>query len=169
MFLNRALVVCAAVAAMMAPSALADQWDHATYFTFNQPVEVPGQVLLPGTYTFRLLDSPSDRNIVEIMNRDQTKLYTVVLAVSADRLEPTSKPEVTFEERSATSPQAVRTWWYPGDPIGEQFIYWHAPTIQIEPTASLSLPAAPASNAPTSNVAVAHPAEAHAQSCMQGD
>lgn len=136
MFVNRALVVCATLAALIAPSALADEWDHATYFTFNQPVEVPGQVLAPGTYTFRLLDSSADRNIVEILNRDMTRLYTIVFAVPDYRLEPTSKPVMTFEERNAKSPRAVGTWWYPGDTIGEHFIYWHAPTVNIASAAS---------------------------------
>jgi hypothetical protein len=147
MFFNRALVVCAAMAAMIAPSALADEWNRATYFTFNRPLEVPGQVLLPGSYTFRLLDSPTDRNIVAIYNRDQTRLYAILFAVPDFRLDPPSRPEVTLEERSATSPQAIGAWWYPGEQYGEHFVYWHAPTVHMNSTAELSLPGAAAAPA----------------------
>jgi hypothetical protein len=51
-------------------SARADTWDKKTVVTFNQAVEVPGKVLPAGTYTFQLLDSPSDRHIVQIFTAD---------------------------------------------------------------------------------------------------
>lgn len=49
-----------------ATKAAAQTWDRKTYVTFNQPVEVPGKVLPPGTYVFKLLNSASDRDIVTI-------------------------------------------------------------------------------------------------------
>ena len=49
--------------------ATADLWDQRTIFTFSGPVEIPGQVLDAGTYVFKLADSSSDRNIVQVFNK----------------------------------------------------------------------------------------------------
>ena len=56
--------------ATLAPGARADEWNKKTVMTFSQPIEIPGQILPAGTYTFRLLDSPSDRHIVQIFSAD---------------------------------------------------------------------------------------------------
>jgi LPXTG-motif cell wall-anchored protein len=103
--------------------AMADEWNKATIVTFNKPVEIPGMVLKAGTYEFRLLDSPSDRQIVQILNAAGTHLYENVLAIPAYRSEPSDKPVVTFEERAQGAPEAVSTWFYPGDNSGEEFVY----------------------------------------------
>ncbi|HXM64439.1 MAG TPA: hypothetical protein VN950_26500, partial [Terriglobales bacterium] len=50
--------------------AAADDFDQKTVFTFSGPVEGPGQVLSAGTYVFKLADSSSDRNIVQVFNKD---------------------------------------------------------------------------------------------------
>ena len=56
------------------PAARADEWDQASKLTFNQPVQIPGRVLPAGTYWFILVDSLSDRNIVQIFNSDRSTL-----------------------------------------------------------------------------------------------
>ena len=68
------LFVCVGVLGAMLPQAKADEWNQKTIFTFSGPVEIPGQVLKPGTYVFKLMDSMSDRNIVEVFNKDETHL-----------------------------------------------------------------------------------------------
>ncbi len=57
-----------------APGARADQWDKKTIVTFNESVEIPGQVLPTGTYLFKLANSPSNRHIVQIWNADQNEI-----------------------------------------------------------------------------------------------
>jgi hypothetical protein len=73
------------------PSARADEWDQKTVFTFSAPVEIPGQVLLPGTYVFKLADSSSDRNIVQVFNKDESHLYGTFLAIADYRIKPSGK------------------------------------------------------------------------------
>lgn len=68
-----AAVACLSVA-FLRPSLKADEWDKKTVFTFNAPVEVPGQVLLPGSYVFKLLNTQSDRHIVQAFDKNQTRL-----------------------------------------------------------------------------------------------
>jgi hypothetical protein len=74
---NLKMVVFASAALLgsMLPQAKADDWDQKTIFTFSGPVEIPGQVLSAGTYVFKLADSASDRNIVQVFNKDQNHLY----------------------------------------------------------------------------------------------
>ena len=49
--------------------------------SFNQAVEVPGRVLAPGSYVFKLLDGDSQRTMVEIFTADRTQLLTTVMGV----------------------------------------------------------------------------------------
>ena len=115
-------------------SALAQNWNKTTRVTFSQPVEIPGisaQVLPAGTYVFRLLDSLSDRHIVQIFNEDQSRLYANILAIPNYRLRPTDKTVMTFTERSAGSPQAIRAWFYPGDNSGQEFVYPKARAVEL--------------------------------------
>ena len=79
------------LAAMSAPSIRADEYNKKTVMTFNQPVEIPGQILPAGTYTFKLLDSRSDRHIVQIFNADGTKLIATILTINDYRLQPTGR------------------------------------------------------------------------------
>src|SRR5579871_6421979 len=118
-------VVCAGLLAAMLPlpQAKADDWDQKTRFTFSGPVEIPGQVLSAGTYVFKLADSASDRTIVQVFNKDQNHSYGTFLTIPDYRLKPAGKPIITFDERAAGSPEAVRAWFYPGDDMGHQFVY----------------------------------------------
>ena len=120
-----ATIFCLSLAALaFSASVKADAWNKKTIVTFSQPVEVPGGVVLPAdTYVFKLLDSASNRHIVQIFNEDQTHIYATVLAIPNYRLRVTGKTVMTFEERAAGEPQAIRAWFYPGDNFGQEFVY----------------------------------------------
>ena len=79
--------------------------------------------MAPGTYYFKLLDSPAERHVVQIFNEDHTKLITTVLAIPNQRLEPAGKTILTYEERPSDQPMALKAWFYPGDNFGQQFVY----------------------------------------------
>src|SRR5437868_3295777 len=64
-------VACAALtltAAMAAAQAVPP--DRTTYVTFSGPVSIPGMTLPAGTYTFRIMDSQTDRHIVQIFDKE---------------------------------------------------------------------------------------------------
>src|SRR6202521_5487113 len=122
-------------------SARADTWDKKTVVTFNQAVEVPGKVLPAGTYTFQLLDSPSDRHIVQIFSADGTHIITTILAINNYRLEPTGETVMRFSERPGDSPDALRAWFYPGDNFGQEFVYPKVRAIQLAQTTKVIVPA----------------------------
>lgn len=110
-------------AASLTPAAKADEWDKRTVMTFTGPVEIPGQVLSAGTYVFKLADSDSDRTIVQIFTADEKQILATIIAIPDYRLDPSDKTLVTFEERAEGSPQAMHSWFYPGDNYGIEFIY----------------------------------------------
>jgi hypothetical protein len=105
------------------PATKADEWNKAVRITFKVPVEIPQMVLRPGTYVFCLTNSQGDRHVVQVFNADQSHLYENVLAIPASRRETTRDLDVTFEERPNGAPQAVKTWFYPGERDGQEFVY----------------------------------------------
>lgn len=114
------------VASLMPSRATANEYNKQTMVTFNEPVEVPGvdaQILPAGTYMFKLLDSDSDRNIVQILDPEGTHVYTTILAIANYRMHTTDKTVITFAERPAGTPPAIRAWFYPGDEWGQEFVY----------------------------------------------
>jgi hypothetical protein len=122
---------------MFVPSARADDWNRKTTITFSAPVEIPGVhlagwgVLPAGTYIFKILDSQSDRHIVQIFNQDETTVYATILAIPNYRLRATDKTVMTFRERPAGEPEALRAWFYPGRNWGEEFVYPKAKAIEL--------------------------------------
>jgi hypothetical protein len=134
-----ATTVCftALAAAILSPAAKADEWDQKTVITFSNPVEIPGVhlkgwgVLPAGTYVFKLLDSQSDRHIVQIFNKDQTTVYATILAIPNFRLKATDKTVMTFRETAPGEPESLRAWFYPGMNWGEEFVYPKAKAIEL--------------------------------------
>ena len=129
------IALCLAVLCVLAVStAKADDWNRKTVITFSGPFEVPGvgQHNLPaGTYVFKILDSQSDRHIVQIFNQDETKVLTTILAIPNYRLKTTDKTTITFRERPAGEPEALRAWFYPGRAWGEEFVYAKPRAIEL--------------------------------------
>ena len=107
----------------MVPHATADESDQRTIVTFSGPVEIPGQVLQAGTYVFKLAGSQSDRDIVQVLSKDEKHVYGTFLAIPDHRLRPAGKAIITFDESPAGSPEAVKAWFYPGDNYGHEFVY----------------------------------------------
>lgn len=97
----------------------------------NEPLEIPGRVLSPGTYVFKLLDDAGNRHIVQIFNADESHIYATILALPVYRLSPAGKTVITFEERTSGSPEALQAWFYPGDNYGEEFVYPKVRAIEI--------------------------------------
>src|ERR1700730_1477968 len=135
------LLAITLLSATVLSSVRADTWNKKTVVTFSQAVEVPGKVLPAGTYTFQLLDSPSDRHIVQIFSADGSQIITTILAINNYRLQPTGATVMKFNERPGDSPEALRAWFYPGDNFGQEFVYPKVRAIQLAQTTKVAVPA----------------------------
>jgi hypothetical protein len=119
---------------LVTPKAKADDMNRMTVFTFSGPVEVPGngaQILPAGTYLFKVLSSDSNRHMVQIMSPDQSHVYTTILAIPNYRMNTTDKTVITFSERPAGEPEALKAWFFPDHQWGEQFVYERSKAIQL--------------------------------------
>ena len=128
------------------PRTMADEWNKKTTVSFNTPVEIPGvgaQVLPAGTYVFKLLDSQSNRHIVQIFNERGDHVYATILAIPNYRLKATDKTVMTFRERAAGEPEAIRAWFYPGNEWGQEFVYPKKRAIELAKITNLPVLAMP--------------------------
>lgn len=118
-----AVSVAALLAGLMPAAALAQgPADKRTYFTFNQPVALPGVTLEAGTYMFRLAD-PNSRRVVQVLSEDGSESYAMLISIPAQRLEGPDEPEIQFMETAANTPAAVKMWWMRGETVGHEFLY----------------------------------------------
>jgi LPXTG-motif cell wall-anchored protein len=128
-------LVIASCLGLASGSLWADQWNKKTILTVNETVIVPGGkntiTLEPGKYVMKLMDSPSNRHIVQVFNEEESRLLTTVLAIPNYRLQPTGDTKFGFWETPAGQPKAMRSWFYPGDNFGQEFVYPKQQAIEI--------------------------------------
>lgn len=115
-----AVAACVTLAAV---PVLAQPTDKRTLFTFSAPVTMPGKTLPAGKYIFRLVDNNTSRRVVQVLDERGTTPYGLFFTLAAERPDPAPTPEVRFMETAAGVPAAIRTWWYPGERLGYEFIY----------------------------------------------
>src|SRR5579862_9393514 len=142
-YMNRLVLALATVGVLgiaLAPTARADEWNKKTIMTVNEPIQVPNKVLPPGKYVIKLMDSPSDRHIVQIFDGDGMHLITTILAIPNYRLQPTGKTVFGFWETPPGQPKALRAWFYPGDNFGQEFAYPKNAAVQIAAVAHAAVP-----------------------------
>ena len=110
---------------LMPVAAKADVQDKKTTLTTNVPIKIPNTnvVLTPGKYVIKLLEAAGTRNIVQVFNEAENKLYTTALAIPNYRLTPSNKTIFTYWETPSNEPIALRSWFYPGDTYGVEFAY----------------------------------------------
>jgi hypothetical protein len=104
-------------------AAHADESDQATTITFSQSIQIPGQILPAGTYLFKLANSNSDRNVVQIFSSDRTHLYATLETTATERPNPTGHTTVTLADQGAGKPDILLKWFYPGSLTGNEFQY----------------------------------------------
>jgi LPXTG-motif cell wall-anchored protein len=155
------------VGGMLIPHANADDWDQKTIFTFSGSVQIPGQTLSAGTYVFKLADSMSDRNIVQVFSKNEKHLYGTFLSIPNHRLHPAGKPIITFDERVAGSPEAVRAWFYPGEDFGHQFVYPKDTAVALAKVNNTPVPSMPAELAANTTQPTATVNEPHVMAMKQ--
>jgi hypothetical protein len=115
-------VTCAvAMLACSAGTASAQPADKRTVFSFSGPVAMPGVTLPAGQYVFRVADAGG--RVIQVLSGDGMKSYAMFFSLPAERFDPAEKPEVRFMETASGMAPAIRTWWYPGERRGYEFVY----------------------------------------------
>jgi|SRR5437868_8649355 len=125
------LIAAAAVTACIATPARADETDKLTYLTFSKPVQLPGVDLPPGRYRFQLADTQESRRVVKVQSEDGKKQLAMLLTIPNQLRDIPKDPVVLFTETAQGQPDAVKSWNYPGERIGYEFIYKKAQAMVI--------------------------------------
>lgn len=128
------LVLAAVLTALsLGPATKADEWDKKTIVTFDQDVEIPGQVLPAGTYVFKLFRSSSNRNIVQIWTEHEMHLLSTLMTVGDTYPNPTGEAYFVLDMRGTDEgyPPVVTSWFFGGGDEGRDFIYSGYSTTRV--------------------------------------
>jgi LPXTG-motif cell wall-anchored protein len=115
-----------ALSIFTATPAMADDFNKKTELQFSEPVQIPGHVLAPGKYVFELVESTVDPNTVRVFSMDSDgheNLVATFFAIPDYTLNTPDKAVIHFEERTSGTPEAIHSWFYPGDNTGWEFVY----------------------------------------------
>ncbi|MGA9507666.1 MAG: hypothetical protein WBV55_03360 [Candidatus Sulfotelmatobacter sp.] len=126
MKINKAYIAAGLIVALslfFGLAAHADESDQTTILTFSEPIQIPGVVLPAGTYVFRLTDSDSSQNVVQVFNADRTVLYATLETIATDRSDTPDHSMVTVAKQGTGQPDALLKWFYPGIETGHEFLY----------------------------------------------
>jgi hypothetical protein len=129
MFFTSAIVAATLLSGSM--PAHADESTKLTYFTFSKPVQLPGKTLPAGKYRFELADPQESRRIIKVSSEDGSKQLAMLQTVQYTMRDPAKDPIVMFGETPAAEPLAIKTWVYPGETIGFEFIYPHEDAVKL--------------------------------------
>jgi hypothetical protein len=140
--MHRFFIFCLAIAGSAA-MLRADAWNKKTHLTVNEAIEIPGATLSPGKYVVKLVDSQSDRHIVQFTNDREDQVISTVLAIPNQRMKPTGDSEFTFYEGTQGQAPALRAWFYPGDNFGQQFAYPERKAMELSSVSGEKVPVAP--------------------------
>jgi len=138
-FFSLALLALAA-----APKAGASAMSQTTYVSFNRPVEIPGTVLLPGTYVFRLAMPTSDMHVIQVFKKNDRQLVATLFTIPDFKAKPANNVIVMFKENpaAAVAPAPIKEWLYPGNKTAQEFVYPRKRAIQIARATNEDVPAA---------------------------
>jgi LPXTG-motif cell wall-anchored protein len=119
-----------AVAMLLASSARADTaWRSA--LVVSEATEIPGTMLQPGRYIVKVLDTQETRKVVQFMNADESAVIATVMGIPDYRVETAQRTEFTYFQRAEGAPQALKSWRYPGNSFGIEFVYPKAEAVQL--------------------------------------
>jgi hypothetical protein len=105
--------------------------DQITYMTFGQAVVLPGVILPPGEYIFRLPARDTSRMVLQVLSLDRDEVYGMFHTIPTSREEITNDPAVTLHESARGTPMPLRNWFYAGQRLGMEFAYSKSEAEQI--------------------------------------
>ena len=122
-FLLSAAVVAVLGAAAAPAPASGVTYDKLAYLTFSAPVQIPGATLNAGTYRFHLTNPETSRNVLQVLSKDGSIVYSMFHTIPDRRISLSEDPAVTFRETPAGVPPAVKSMFYGGEYRGYELVY----------------------------------------------
>ena len=111
----------------MLPGAKADMFDKKTILKVHERIQIPGQVLEPGTYVMKRTIPRMDPDIISFWTASdgfhEDHILATVKAIPVERPRATDKSVFEFGEARGTEPKALKVWYYPGEVTGAEFLY----------------------------------------------
>jgi len=129
-----ALGACAALLAVApAPAALAQSQPEASTITLTEPLEVGTVTLQPGTYLIKVVLIDSNRDMLRVTNKEQTKVFTTVLSRPHPILADEAMPETRYVTWATApgQPRALRTWFARDRESGHDIVYPKARALEL--------------------------------------
>ena len=124
------LLISSAMGLVAISAAKADSYDKMTKITVNEPVRLPTMTLQPGNYSLRLLEATGNRHVVQV--RDENgKGLGLILALPNYRMVAKDSTVLQYWETPPGQPRAVRAWFFPGDNVGQEFVYPQSEAAEI--------------------------------------
>lgn len=109
----------------------------------QKAVAIPGNVLGPGDYTFRLSEVGEGRSVVAISSADSKIVYGFVHVYTAQR-DSVGESEVVTTGAGA-GVDRIDSWYFPGQQHGFRFIYSKSDLSKLDQMAQKATPKGTAS------------------------
>ena len=117
--MKRTLIYLSLLATVFVMPALAEN-NTVINVHIDKAVAIPGNVLAPGDYVFRMSDPA--RTLVSISSADSKTFYGFVPVFSTARTS-TSGSEIRETAPDTTGLARIDSWFFPGEKSGFRFIY----------------------------------------------
>src|SRR5262245_56814255 len=80
-------------------------WNHKAVITLYRQAEIPGRILPPGTYVFKLLEP--EIHVAQVLSSDETEIFGIFFTSTADRKRKGElDTQVVLEPRT----NGIQTW-----------------------------------------------------------
>lgn len=116
-----------------APAALGQNASQQSTITLTQPLDVGTVTLQPGTYLIKVVLIDSNRDMLQVTDPEQKKVFTTVLSRPHPILDGEIMPETRYTIWAATptQPQALRTWYARDRSSGHDIVYPQGRAIEF--------------------------------------
>lgn len=117
------------------PGTRAGEATESTKFTFTQPVQLPGNRVLPGgSYWFEVPDAFTQGHTVQVFNSDHSKILAAFQTIPVERSAGGGNTELKVGRIAEGAPMMMVGWVYPGHRLGYGFVYSRAKESQLSET-----------------------------------
>jgi hypothetical protein len=120
----RGLGAAAVVTALVTAPTHAQTLSNVNHLSFNRPVALPGVTLVPGTYTFEIVNPTVSTDIVRVSDKTSRRVYFTGFTRRVDRPQNLLKGQlVTLGESIDGAPPRIQAWYPMHSSGGRQFLY----------------------------------------------